>query len=66
MLFSLIRTGCLFSGTDHIFQIDATTGASTGPNVEQSVYVYSGSLEISPDRNTLYYGQYGLSSIDDV
>jgi hypothetical protein len=25
------------------------------------VFIYSGSLEISPDRNTLYYGDYGLS-----
>jgi YVTN family beta-propeller protein len=48
-------------GESHIFQIDATTGASTGPSVGHSVHVYSGSLEISADRNTLYYGQYGLS-----
>jgi YVTN family beta-propeller protein len=40
-------------GDTQIFQIDATTGASTGPNVS-GVFVYSGSLEISPDRNTLY------------
>jgi YVTN family beta-propeller protein len=42
-----------------IYQIDATTGASTGPSITS--VVYSGALEISPDRNTLYYGQYGLS-----
>jgi YVTN family beta-propeller protein len=47
-------------GQTQIYQIDATTGASTGPNVS-GVFVYSGSLEISPDRNTLYYGDYGLS-----
>ncbi len=47
-------------GKSNIFQIDATTGTSTGPNVG-GVFVYSGSLEISPDRNTLYYGDYGLS-----
>src|SRR5882757_1349529 len=47
-------------GETEIFQIDATTGNSTGPNVG-GVFVYSGSLEISPDRNTLYYGDYGLS-----
>jgi YVTN family beta-propeller protein len=47
-------------GESNIFQIDATTGASTGSNVG-GVFVYSGSLEISPDRNTLYYGDYGLS-----
>jgi YVTN family beta-propeller protein len=44
----------------HIFQIDATTGASTGPSITDT-FIYSGSLEISPDRNTLYYGDYGLS-----
>jgi YVTN family beta-propeller protein len=44
----------------HIFQIDATTGASTGPSITDA-FIYSGSLEISPDRNTLYYGDYGLS-----
>lgn len=48
-------------GTDSIFQIDATTGASAGPNIGQPWTVYSGALEISPDRNSLYYGNYGLS-----
>jgi YVTN family beta-propeller protein len=51
-------------GEDQIYQIDATTGASTGPSIggfNGGVFVYSGSLEISPDRNTLYYGDYGLS-----
>ena len=47
-------------GESQIFQIDATTGASTGPSIG-GFFVYFGSLEISPDRNTLYYGQYGLS-----
>ncbi|HEY2139996.1 MAG TPA: beta-propeller fold lactonase family protein, partial [Chthoniobacterales bacterium] len=47
---------------NHIYQIDATTGASAGPNIETTgFYIYGGSLEISPDGNTLYYGQYGLS-----
>jgi YVTN family beta-propeller protein len=46
-------------GQSQIFQIDATTGASTGPSITNSIY--SGSLEISPDRNTLYYADYGLS-----
>ena len=46
-------------GQSHIFQIDATTGASTGPSIANSIY--SGSLEISPDRKTLYYADYGLS-----
>ena len=51
-------------GESQIFQIDATTGASTGPSIggyNGGVFIYSGSLEISPDRNTLYYGDYGLS-----
>jgi len=47
-------------GESNVFQIDATNGTSTGPSVSE-VFVYSGSLEISPDRNTLYYGGYGLS-----
>jgi YVTN family beta-propeller protein len=50
-------------GENNIFQIDATTGASTGPSIgsNSSVFIYGGSLEISPDRNTLYYADYGLS-----
>jgi YVTN family beta-propeller protein len=47
-------------GTNNIFQIDATTGASTGPNIEPT-YVFSGALEISPDGNSLYYCDYGLT-----
>ena len=47
-------------GTENIFQIDASTGASAGPNVGSRI-VYGGALEMSPDGNTLYYGQYGLS-----
>lgn len=47
-------------GTENIFQINASTGASAGPNVGSRI-VYGGALEISPDGNTLYYGQYGLS-----
>lgn len=47
-------------GGTQIFQIDATTGASTGPSISNPPYIYSGSLEISPDRNTLYYADYGL------
>jgi YVTN family beta-propeller protein len=46
-------------GQNQIFQINATTGASTGPSI--TGFIYSGSLEISPDRTKLYYGQYGLS-----
>jgi YVTN family beta-propeller protein len=48
-------------GQQSIFQIDATTGASAGPNVGEWYIVYGGALEISPDRNALYYCDYGLS-----
>lgn len=48
-------------GQNSIFQIDATTGASAGSNIGAYYIVYSGALEISPDRNALYYGDYGLS-----
>jgi hypothetical protein len=48
-------------GQSQVFQIDATTGASTGPSIGSPPFIYSGSLEISPDRNTLYYCDYGLS-----
>jgi len=41
-----------------IEQINATTGASTGPNAGGA---YDGDIRISPDGNTLYYGDYGLS-----
>jgi hypothetical protein len=51
-----------------IKQIDATTGASRGPNILGSGSalgsgsVYSGEMQISPDKKTLYYGNFGLSS----
>src|SRR5206468_208044 len=45
-------------GDSQIFQIDATTGNSTGPSITNG-YIFGGSLEISPDRNTLYYADYG-------
>ena len=47
---------------NRIYQIDATTGASTGPSIPSAgatASIYGGSLEISPDGNTLYYGQHG-------
>jgi hypothetical protein len=43
-----------------IYQIDATTGASTGPYVPAD-FTYSGALRISPDRTRLYYADFGLS-----
>lgn len=49
----------LFVIANGIQQIDATTGAVTGPAA--TVFQYAGTLQISPDRNTLYYGQQGLS-----
>lgn len=54
----------LFVIGNGIQQIDATTGLTAGPTLGSSpspVFVYSGTLEISPDRKTLYYGQSGLS-----
>jgi YVTN family beta-propeller protein len=50
----------LFVLSGGIMQRDATTGASAGPNLP-NVSTYSGAMEISPDKRTLYYGQYGLS-----
>ncbi len=47
-------------GSDSIFQINATTGASAGPSIG-SGFIYGGALEISPDRNRLYYADFGLS-----
>ena len=47
-------------GQSTIFQIDATTGASAGPNLT-GVSISGGELQISPDRNSLYYGDYGIS-----
>jgi DNA-binding beta-propeller fold protein YncE len=40
-------------------QIDVSTGASAGPNIP--VNPYSGTLQISRDRQTLYYATFGLS-----
>jgi YVTN family beta-propeller protein len=54
----------LFVIGNGIQQIDATTGLTAGPTLGTSpspVLVYGGTLEISPDRKTLYYGQGGLS-----
>jgi YVTN family beta-propeller protein len=53
-------------GNGGIGQIDATTGASTGPGLAQKPGMYpllisSGDIAISPDRNSLFYGNYGLS-----
>lgn len=47
-------------GQNNIFQINATTGATAGSNFS-GAFVYGGALEISPDRNALYYGDFGLS-----
>ena len=60
MLSSLIKTGYLSSAATTYFNRIETTGASTGPSIG-GFLVYSGSMEISPDRNTLYYADYGLS-----
>lgn len=44
-----------------ILQIDATTGASRGPNLLGIGKVYDGDIQISPDRSTLYYGNFSQS-----
>ena len=49
----------LFVLGNSLSQIDATTGATTGPDAP--VYPYGGALRISPDRTTLYYADFGLS-----
>ena len=49
----------LFVLGNRLSQIDATTGASAGPDAP--VFTYSGALRISPERTTLYYADFGLS-----
>jgi YVTN family beta-propeller protein len=44
-------------------QLDPMTGAVTGGSFPTRFYYY-GSLQISPDLQTLYYGEYGLSPSD--
>ncbi len=44
-------------------QLDVETGISGGP-IPLSVLFYSGNLEMSPDKKTLYYAQHGLSASD--
>jgi YVTN family beta-propeller protein len=49
-----------------IHQIDATTGASAGPDLSTTNGMYplllsGGNIVVSPDGNSLYYGNYGLS-----
>ena len=51
-----------------IEQIDATTGASTGPNLsttnpQPALVVDNGTLLTSPDQNSLYYGQSGFDEL---
>lgn len=43
-----------------IYQIDATSGASTGPSIPAD-FTYGGALRISPDRTRLYCADFGLS-----
>jgi YVTN family beta-propeller protein len=46
------------AGETYIRQIDPNTGNSVGPIVGGA---YSGELEISPQKDRLYYGDFGLS-----
>jgi YVTN family beta-propeller protein len=48
-------------GNDTLMQINPATGATAGPNIGTSFMVYSGELEISPNKDRLYYADYGLS-----
>ena len=41
-------------------QIDATTGAPTGSDLGNAI-IYSGNLQVSPDRKTLYYAESEMS-----
>lgn len=45
--------------SDALIQIDPNTGESVGPVIEH--FTYSGRLEISPGKDRLYYGDFGLS-----
>ena len=50
-------------GSNTLAQIDATSGASTGPNIQViPLGVSSGGIQISPNGKTLYYASYGGSS----
>ena len=48
-------------GADSLMQLDPMDGATIGPNVGSSSMVYSGELEISPNKDRLYYADHGLS-----
>jgi YVTN family beta-propeller protein len=51
----------VLSGGD-LRQVDATTGASAGPNLgSNQSFIGGGAIRISPDRQTLYHGGYGSS-----
>ncbi len=45
--------------TESLIQIDPRNGKKVGPDF--SVFVYAGELAISPNKDRLYYGDYGLS-----
>lgn len=44
-----------------VLQLDRTTGESAGGDIGPDGMGYSGTLQASPDGNTLYYGDYYLS-----
>jgi len=54
----------LFVLGDRLSQMDATTGASAGPDA--GLYLHSGALRISPDRRTLFYATFGGLSSGDL
>ena len=49
------------AGYGGIMQVDATTGTFELEFTEGVFVYYSGLLQISPDRNTLYFGNVGIS-----
>jgi YVTN family beta-propeller protein len=48
-------------GNNSLMQINPATGATMGTNIGPSFMVYSGELAISPNKDRLYYADYGLS-----
>lgn len=50
-----------YSGSAHLDQLSPLTGQSIGPELGYNGWIYSGAIEITPDKNTLYYGNFGVS-----
>jgi len=50
----------LYALSGSIYMLDATSGSVLG-QTSPSLYIYSGAIRGTPDRKTLFYGQFGLS-----